>query len=131
MIKAVASNVLQVLCRAVENQRARELPDQDLLQQFVVRDSLTRPAFQYLIHTVTLLAAKPVIREICVVNHLPDDRNSWIADVKLFGEGFKRAVIAAMSEPFFVKHVEWHAAGRHTVLRCKGKPRFGVDKVSD
>src|SRR2546429_459072 len=101
------------------------------LQQFVVRDSLTRPAFQYLIHAVTLLAAKPVIREICVVNHLPDHSNLRVADVKLFCEGFKRAVIAAMSEPFFMKHVEWHAASRHTVLRCKSKPCFGVDKVSD
>jgi RNA polymerase sigma factor (sigma-70 family) len=37
MTKATMSNVLQVLRRAVENQQARELPDQDLLQQFVVR----------------------------------------------------------------------------------------------
>jgi RNA polymerase sigma factor (sigma-70 family) len=37
MTKAATSTVLQVLRRAVENQRAKELPDQDLLQQFVVR----------------------------------------------------------------------------------------------
>src|SRR5262250_88304 len=73
------------------------------LQQFVVRDSLTRPAFQYLVHAVTLLAAKPVIREVCVVNHLPDHSNLRVADVKLFSEGLKRAVIAAMSKPFFME----------------------------
>jgi RNA polymerase sigma factor (sigma-70 family) len=37
MTKAAMSNVLQILRRAVENQQARELPDQDLLQRFVVR----------------------------------------------------------------------------------------------
>ena len=37
MTKAAMSNVLQVLRRAVESQQARELPDQDLLQGFVVR----------------------------------------------------------------------------------------------
>jgi RNA polymerase sigma factor (sigma-70 family) len=37
MTKAGTSNILQVLRRAAESQRARELPDQDLLQRFVVR----------------------------------------------------------------------------------------------
>jgi RNA polymerase sigma factor (sigma-70 family) len=37
MTKAVTGNLLQFLRRAVENQRARELPDQDLLQRFVDR----------------------------------------------------------------------------------------------
>src|SRR5215468_4584833 len=37
MTKAATGNILQVLRRVVEDQRARELPDQDLLQQFVVR----------------------------------------------------------------------------------------------
>jgi RNA polymerase sigma factor (sigma-70 family) len=37
MTKAVTSNILQALRRAVENQPARELPDQDLFQRFVVR----------------------------------------------------------------------------------------------
>jgi RNA polymerase sigma factor (sigma-70 family) len=37
MTRAVTGNILQVLRRAAENQRARELPDQDLLQRFVAR----------------------------------------------------------------------------------------------
>jgi RNA polymerase sigma factor (sigma-70 family) len=37
MTKAVTSNLLQVLRRVVDDQRARELPDQDLLQGFIDR----------------------------------------------------------------------------------------------
>src|SRR5215472_138911 len=95
------------------------------LQKFVVRNPLPGPAFQYLVDPVALFAAKPVIREICVVNHLPNHCNLRVADVKLFCEGFKSAVIAAMAEPFFMKHIERYAASRDTVLRRKSKPRLG------
>src|SRR5262249_58988555 len=37
LTKPVTSNILQVLRRVVEDQRARELPDQDLLQRFIDR----------------------------------------------------------------------------------------------
>jgi RNA polymerase sigma factor (sigma-70 family) len=37
MTKTLTSNILQALRRVVENQRARELPDKDLLRRFVVR----------------------------------------------------------------------------------------------
>src|SRR3954470_21544482 len=73
------------------------------LQKFVVRDSLLRPTFQDFVHSVALLAAETDVEEISVVNHLSDQPNLWVADVKLFGQRFKRAIVAAMSKPFFVE----------------------------
>src|SRR5262249_26083538 len=58
MTKAVTSNILQVLRRVVENQRAGELPDQDLLQRFIIR----RDEAAFL---VLLRRHGPMVRNVC------------------------------------------------------------------
>src|SRR6185369_6194936 len=100
-------------------------------QKFLVRDSLPRPAFQDLVDSIALFAAKTVVHEVRVMNDLSDYANAWISDVKLLCQGFKRAVIAAMSEPLFMEHVVGHGSTRHAILRRKSKAGFSVDKVAD
>src|SRR2546429_9347387 len=101
------------------------------LQKFVVRDSLLRPALQDFVDSIAFFAAETVVEEISVVNHLSDQPNVWVADVKLLCQGFKRAVLAAMSEPLFMEHVVRHGSTRHAILRRKSKASFSVDKVAD
>ena len=90
---------------------------------------MLRPPFQDFVNSVALLAAEPVVEEIRVVNDLSDQANLLVADVKLFGERFKRAIVAAMSEPFLVEHVVGHRARRHAAFGREGKPRLPVDKT--
>src|SRR5215475_3323480 len=101
------------------------------LQKFVVRNSLPRPALEYLVHSVAFLASETVVQQVRVVNDLSDYANAWISHVKLFCQGFKRTVIAAMSEPFFMEHVVRHSAIGHTAFRRERKPRFTVNKLAD
>src|SRR5258707_6603736 len=101
------------------------------LQKFVVRDSLPRPAFQDFVDSIAFFAAETLVQEVRVMNDLSDYANAWISEVKLLRQGFKRAVLAAMSESFFMEHVVRHGSTRHAILRRKRKAGFGVDKVAD
>src|SRR6266852_1119099 len=101
------------------------------LQKFVVRDSLLRPALQDFVDSIAFFAAETVVQEVRVMNDLSDYANAWISDVKLLCQGFKGAVLAAMSEPLFMEHVVGHGSTRHAILRRKSKAGFGVYKVAD
>src|SRR5713226_2693734 len=101
------------------------------LQKFLVRHSLPRPAFQDLVHSIAFFAAETVVQEVRVMNDLSDYANAWISDVKLLCQGFKCAVLAAMSESVFMEHVVRHGSTRHAILRRKNEAGFRVDKVAD
>src|SRR6266481_2201617 len=100
-------------------------------QKFVVRDSLLRPALQDFVDSIAFFAAETVVQEVRVMNDLSDYANAWISDVKLLCQGFKGAVLAAMSEPLFVEHVVGHGSTRHAILRRKSKAGFTVDKTAN
>src|SRR5882724_1686373 len=101
------------------------------LHKFVVRDSLLRPALQDLVDSIAFFASETVVQKVRVMNDLSDYANAWVSDVKLLCQGFKRAVVAAMSESLFMEHVVRHGSARHAILRRKRKAGFGVDKVAD
>src|SRR6266403_130014 len=101
------------------------------LQKFVVRDPLPRPAFQDFVDSIAFFAAETVVQEVRVMNDLSDYANAWISDVNLLCQGFKGAVLPAMSESLFMEHVVRHGSTRHAILRRKSKEGFGVYKIAD
>src|SRR5215468_1320103 len=101
------------------------------LQQFPISHSAAGPALQDFVDPKSFLATESSVREICVVNHLSDCRDSRVPDSKHLRQRLKRAVSTSMTKSFAVKHVEGNGKGRNPFLRGKHKTRFRIDASSN
>src|SRR5216683_639513 len=96
------------------------------IEKLVVRNSLSRPAFKYLVDSITLFAAKLVIGQVRVVNDLGNDLHPSIANPEIILQGLESAVVTTMSETAF-EHVKRHRGRWYLSFGRKGKSCLGID----
>src|SRR5215471_9755386 len=65
------------------------------------------------------------------MNNFRDGPHLPVADAKILSQGFKAAVVSAMSEARVVEHVERNGLFRNLVLGSEYKPRIWIDKPPD
>jgi hypothetical protein len=99
-------------------------------QNFLVRNSFPRPAFEHAIDPDALRALEFFVIEIGVVNHFPNFVRGFVLDPKSFQQRFKRTIFSVMRE-FSVKHVERNGATIRRDRFRKDKLRLGIDEFSD
>src|SRR6266704_2425874 len=86
-------------------------------EKFLVGDSLPCPSLQYLVDSIAVLAAKFVVRDVRIVNNLGDDRHFVIANPKVLLQCLEGAIVAAVSEPILLEHIEWYGSARYAFFR--------------
>src|SRR5438132_13746182 len=94
-------------------------------KKFLVGDSLPCPSLQYLVDSITFLAAKFVVREVRIVNNLGDDLHFVIANPKVLLQCLQGAIVAAVSEPVLLEHIEWYGSARYAFFRRETNPALG------
>src|SRR5207302_6346803 len=89
------------------------------------------PAVEHLIESRAFHAAKLLVAEVGVVNHLRDSPHSTITNGKLLAQGLKGAILLAMTKSLWTKHIERH--GRRMCFRIVGenKPCLRINESLD
>src|SRR5438876_11513659 len=95
-------------------------------EKFLLGDSLPCPSLQYFVDSIAFLAAKFVVRDVRIVNNLGDDRHFVIANPKILLQGLEGAIVAAVSEPILLEHIEWYGSARYAFFRREDKPRLRI-----
>src|SRR5258708_32393914 len=96
------------------------------IEKLVVRNSLSRPAFEYLVDSITLFATKLAIRQVRVVNNLGNNLHLAVANPEIMLQGLESAGVTAMSEPPF-EQVKGHRSMRYLAFRRKVNSCLGGD----
>src|SRR6476646_3320010 len=96
------------------------------LEHFAVRQALLLPAIEHAVNAKTLLAAKLLVQEICVVNDFRNYAYLAIVNSKCLLQRLKRAIFATMTEAG-VEHVEGNRVAWNFFFPHKGKSCFLID----
>src|SRR5215472_9014560 len=100
-------------------------------QQFLVGHILGRPPVQHPVQPLPFHAAKFLVPQVGIVNDLRNALHLPVADGELLAQGLKRAVVPAMTEPLFHKHVERNRLGMGPGSGSENKSRFGINEPAD
>src|SRR5215469_6220202 len=100
-------------------------------QQFLVSHILRRPPVQYPVQSLPFHAPEFLVPQVGIVNDLRNALHLPVPDGELFAQRFKRAVVPAMTEPLFHKHVEGNRLGMGGGSSSENKSRLGINEPAD
>ena len=61
------------------------------------------------------------------MNDFGDDLHFVIANPKVLLQCLEGAIVAAVSEPVLLEHIEWYGFARYAFFRRENKPRLSID----